>query len=145
MTEPFWEIRGQGYPGTSYTAVRDLVQGWRGSEPFPRPVGPRPLAAPRQSAWLLTLSDEERSPEQRRYVAALQEAWPQARELERVAREFVSLFRQKDASTIGLWMQAAEKTPLRQFARGLFSDLRAIRAAIELPGATVPPRGTSTG
>jgi transposase len=137
----FREIREQGYPGTSYTAVRDLVQNWRGSEPLPRPIGPRPLAATRQSAWLLTLSDDKRSPEQQRYVAALQEVWPQARELERVAREFIDFFQKKDASTIGLWIQAAERTPLRRFALGLFSDLRAIRAVIELPWSNGPTEG----
>lgn len=138
----FREIRAQGYPGASYTAIRDLVQDWRRSgQPPLRPIGPRPLAAARQSAWLLILSDEERSPEQRRYVAALQDGWPQAREMERLAREFVGFFREKDASTIGRWIIAAEKTPLRAFARGLFSDLRAIRAAIELPWSNGPTEG----
>lgn len=61
--------------------------------------------------------------------------------LERLAREFVGLFRQKDASKIGLWIQAAERTALRRFARGLFSDLRAIRAAIELPWSNGPTEG----
>lgn len=133
------EIRALGYPGT-YWQVRDLVQRWRTSEPLPGRRSRR-TASPRQSAWMLTLSDEERTPEQRRYLEALAGVWPQVRELERVAREFIGLFRDQDASTIGTWITAAEKTPLRNFARGLFSDLRAIRAAIELPWSNGPTEG----
>ena len=95
----FREVQGQGFSG-SYTAVRDLVQGWRAAEPR----APQREAVPtsiRQSAWLLTLSDEERTPEQKRYLEALTEVWPDVRELERLAREFVGFFREKDAATIG--------------------------------------------
>lgn len=135
----FREIRRMGYRGTSNSLLRDRVQGWRTAPP-PR-MGPRPLASVRQSAWLLVLPEEKRTEQQQHYLDALAEDWPEVRELEHLAREFVHLFREKDASTIGLWMEAAEKTPLRSFARGLFSDLRAIRAAIELPWSNGPTEG----
>ena len=76
-----------------------------------------------------------------RYLEALTEVWPEVRELERHAREFIRFFREKDASTIGTWIREAEQTPLRRFALGLFSDLRAIRAAIELPWSNGPTEG----
>lgn len=137
----FREIRERGYRGTSYSQLRDLVQGWRVG-PYPtKRFGPPPLASVRQSAWLLALPEEKRTPDQQRYLDSVAEVWPEVRELERLAREFVRFFREKDASTIGLWIHAAERTPLRSFARGLFSDLRAIRAAIELPWSTGPTEG----
>ena len=135
----FREVQSQGFTG-SYTAVRDLVQGWRAAEPRP-PAGDAVPTSVRQSAWLLKLSDEERTPEQKRYLAALAEVWPEVRELERLAREFIRFFREKDASTIGTWIREAERTPLRRFALGLFSDLRAIRGAIELPWSNGPTEG----
>ena len=58
-----------------------------------------------------------------------------------LARELVRFFRETDASTISLWIEEADETPLRTFARGLFSDLRAIRAAIELPWRNGPTEG----
>lgn len=135
----FREIRDRGYRGTSYSQIRDLVQSWRTAPP-PR-IGPRALASARQSAWLLALPSEERTPEQQSYLEQVAEFWPEIRELERLAQAFVRFFREKDASTMGLWIEAAEKTPLRSFARGLFSDLRAIRAGIELPWSNGPTEG----
>lgn len=76
--------------------------------------------------------------------AGLPSAKGPARDLE-AGPGVVGFFRQKDASTIGLWIQTAERTPLRRFALGLSSDLRAIRAAIELPWSNGPTEDTSTG
>ena len=135
----FREVQGQGFTG-SYTAVRDLVQGWRAAEPR-APAGDATPTSIRRSPWLLTLSDEERTPEQKRYMDALAEVWPEARAMERLAREFIRFFREKDASTIGTWIREAERTPLRRFALGLFSDMRGIRAAIELPWSNGPTEG----
>lgn len=73
----------------------------------------------------LTRSDAERTPEQRRYVNALALGWPELRELERRACAFIGFFRQKDASTIGLWIRAVKQTPLRAF--GAVSLLRPVR------------------
>jgi transposase len=135
----FREIRAQGYRGASYTQVRDLVQGWRGAPALP--AGQHTPGSVRHSAWLLVLPEEERTPAQRRYLNALTEVWPEVRDLEHVAKEFVGVFQAHDASTLGTWISAAETTPLKRFALGLFSDLRAIRAAIELPWSNGPTEG----
>jgi transposase len=48
------EIQSQGYRGTSYSQLRDLVAGWRTEGP--PPVAPsRVLSSVRQSAWMLVL------------------------------------------------------------------------------------------
>lgn len=135
----FREIRERGYRGTSCRQLRDLVQGWRTAPP-PK-IGPRALASARQSAWLLARAAEDRSPEQQLYLDQVAEIWPEVHELERLAREFVRLFREKDASALAQWIEAAEKTALGSFARGLLSDLQAIRAAIELPWSNGPTEG----
>lgn len=68
----FREVQALGYAG-SYWRVRDLLQRWRIVD-TPAASRPLPPPSPRQSAWLLTLSDEERTPEQRSYLAELAEA-----------------------------------------------------------------------
>ena len=137
----FREIRGMGFQG-KYSSVREVVQPWRSMAPPPlRSAGPRPLAAVRQSAWLLARKEEERTAEQRAYVQAVREQWPQVAELERLAREFIRLFRERDPGNLGAWLEEAQRTALRGFARGLFSDLEAVRNAMLLPWSNGPTEG----
>jgi transposase len=74
-------------------------------------------------------------------LAELAEQWPEIQEMERLAREFVRLFQEHDPQRLDAWLEAADKTPLRNFARGLFSDLKAIRAAMTLPWSNGPTEG----
>lgn len=90
----------------------------------------------------LTRSDDERTPEQQTYLAILRKAWPEAWELERLAREFIRSFHDQDASTIGTWIQEAEMTSLRRCARGLFSDMRGNPGGHRTSLAQRPDRGT---
>lgn len=121
------------------------MKGWRLERPqgpVRRPAGPRALAATRQSAWLLAAREEERTPGQQRYIARLKEGWPEAAELERLGREFLRLFRERDPRSLGAWIVAAERTALRGFARGLHSDLRAaVRNAMTLSWSNGPTEG----
>lgn len=136
----FREIQAQGYRGTSYSLLRDLVAGWRTEGP-PSVAPSRALASVRQSAWMLVLPEAKRTPEQRAFLADLAEQWPEIQELERLAREFIRLFQERDPQSLGAWLAAADRSPLRRFARGLFSDLRAVRAAMTLPWSNGPTEG----
>jgi transposase len=137
----FREIRSQGYRGTSYSQVRDLVASWRTTGPPPPTPVPRALTSVRKCAWILVLPDEKRTPEQQAYRDELSALWPEVGELERLAREFIRLFQEHDPRSLGAWLETADKTPLRNFARGLSSDLKAIRAAMTLPWSNGPTEG----
>jgi transposase len=136
----FREIQAQGCRGTSYSLLRDLVAGWRTEGPPPAAPS-RVLCSVRQSAWMLALPEEQRTPEQRAFLAELAGQWPEVRELERLAREFIRLFQEHDPQSLGAWLEAADRTQLRNFARGLFSDLKAIRVAMTLPWSNGPTEG----
>jgi transposase len=139
----FREIRAQGYRGTSCSPLRDLVASWRTRGPPPPGRRRSALASPRQSAWMLVLSAEDRTAEQpqQAYLEQLEALWQEVKELERLAREFIRLFQEHDPGSLGAWLEAADRTPLRGFARGLFSDLKAIRAAMTLPWSNGPTEG----
>jgi transposase len=141
----FREIRGMGFQG-GYSCVRDVVQQWRGTAPpTPRSAGPRPLAAVRQSAWLLALSEEERTSEQRAYIQALQEQWPEVAQLERLARVHSG----SSASGIrAAWVPGWTKRSARRYGALHAASSRTWRRFAMrwcCPGATDPRRATSTG
>jgi transposase len=137
----FREIRSQGYTGTSYSLLRDQVAGWRRPGWSASADAARALGSVRQNAWILVLPEEKRTPEQRAYLEQLEELWPEVRELEQRATAFLRLFEAHDGAALEPWIRAAEPTPLGAFARGLRSDLEAVRAAIVLPWSNGPTEG----
>lgn len=134
----FREIRDRGYRGTSYSLLRDPIARWRTEGPSPART---PRCSARQSAWMLALPEEKRTAEQQMYREQMEALWPEVKELERLAREFIRLFQEHDPSSLGAWLDAADKTALRSFARGLLPDLRAVRAAMTLPCSNGPTEG----
>jgi transposase len=128
------EIRQQGYPG-SYSSVRRFVQRYRSgrrrrsSLPLP---GVRPLS-PRQAAWLLVLAPGELSAEQKTYLTALGQVWPDMATVYELAQRFVLMVQRRQADQLDPWLvdaQASAISQLRTFAKGLLKDYPAIRAAL---------------
>jgi transposase len=128
------ELRQQGYPG-SYSSVRRFVQRYRSgrrrrsSSPLP---AVRPLS-PRQAARLLVLAPGELSAEQKTYLTALGQVWPDMATVYELALRFVLMVQRRQADQLDPWLvdaQASALSQLRTFAKGLLKDYPAIRAAL---------------
>ncbi|MDQ6905229.1 MAG: ISL3 family transposase [Chloroflexota bacterium] len=139
------EVRAQGFVGGK-ECVRRLVVTWRTVPAHPGPprrhvpavaqaVPPPPTRprSPRQARWLLLCTDDQLSPDQQAYRAALLATEPAIVEAQVLTVEFCRLVRERDAAAFTAWLQGAQRSGLpemREFARVMERDRAAVENAL---------------
>lgn len=133
-TQPWRELHERGFRG-SHPIVRRWVrrnlrpESCRGQPLAPLSVRPTITGAPRQTTWLLL----RQPPEAEIFLQELFRRSPKIEACAAVAREFLRMFRNKDAEAWQSWLQSAQPTPLSSFAQHLRKDEAAVLAALRLP------------
>lgn len=85
---------------------------------------------------------DQRTDEERGWVARLKEFDPDVRTALETAEQFAKLVRQRNGAGLGGWLGRAEAVPmLRAFAAGLRRDEAAVRAGLTLPWSNGPVEG----
>jgi transposase len=102
------------------------------------------LPSSRQAARLLLTDAESLDDTERAFVGALTAASPEIRVTRELARTFAGLIKARDPAGLEPWLEAAQGSPLRDFADGLRRDLPAVRAALTLAWSTGPVEGHIT-
>ena len=135
-----------GYRG-SYPTLARYLQRLRAAEgissarpplparPRPVPVAARRVWTPRTAAWLVLRRGEKRSVEEQAWLAELRRHAPALDEAVALAEEFIGLLRERAPDRLDPWLQRAERStvrPLRGFAKRLWADYDAVRAAVTL-------------
>jgi transposase len=139
------EVRAQGFVGGK-ESVRRLVVTWRTASARPGPprrhapltpqtIPPPPTRprSPRQARWLLLRADDQLSPDQQAYRAALLATEPAIVEAQVLTAEFCRLVRERDAAAFTAWLQDAQRSGLpemREFARVMERDRAAVENAL---------------
>jgi transposase len=135
-----------GYRG-SYPTLARYLQRLRAAEGLlsvhPQlPAQPQPVLVitkkvwtPRTAAWLVLRRVERRRAEEQEWLAALRRHAPELDEAVALAEEFTGLLRERAPERLDAWLQRAQSStlrPLRNFARRLWADYDAVRAAVTL-------------
>jgi transposase len=141
MTQLLHEIQAQGYPGSQTRLWTYLQKVCPAQEPRPSLPTPPSTFTPQRCAWLLSTAEEQRTAGERAFLRALRARWSECEAVEAHAQEFVRIFHDQDAAALEPWLEAASAGPLARFARGLKSDLAAVRAAITEPWSNGPTEG----
>jgi transposase len=138
------EVCEQGYAGPRYR-IWEVVQRLRdglpviadsGNEsrqtPSPRPRPP----SPRQVAGIFLRRPTDRTAEEQQVLAQVIERCPDARVAYDLSERFLSLMRQRQATSLDAWLTDATQSGLPEFQRlasGLLTDQAAVVAAASLP------------
>ncbi len=146
-TRLWQEVRALGFTG-SYTSVAIHVAPWRGEgyryrghahrrrSPAPSADTPR---TPRQMCRLLLRPCDERTDEERAYLARFHAACPQAAYVAGFVVAFTAVLREHDVDGLYAWLHRAEESGIPEvqaIARGLWLDRDAVAAAVRRSGAT---------
>ena len=145
-----------GYRG-SYPTLMRYLQRLRAAEEVlsthpPSPTRPRPVLVttarrvwtPRTAAWLVLRRMEKRSAEEQEWLAVLRRHAPALDEAVALAEEFASLLRERAPERLDSWLQRAERSAAQQlcnFAKRLWADYDAVRAAMTLAWSSGPTEG----
>jgi transposase len=136
------EIRQRGYRG-GYTRVSDYLRSWRlrPGAGGPQQAGRAPTPPParmytvRQTVWLLLRPPEELTADEQTYLTHLYQACPQVYLAQALVQEFATVLREHDVNGLYDWLRRTETCPIRELqrvARGMWSDQRAIEAAVAM-------------
>jgi len=130
------EIRALGFAASSSTVSR-LVAGLRRGLPRPRRSALLRVAGPsaRQVALLFVRRPEDLSAAQSVYLTHLRQGDATIATAYALTQEFGVMVRERQGERLNEWMAAAierDSIELRGFARGLASDLAAVRAGLTL-------------
>ena len=88
------------------------------------------------------MADPEVLPKaERSLVLHLLEQVPPLADASNVAKRLSALLRRKTSESLTAVMDAAARTPLKEFAAGLRRDIGAVQAALDLPWTTSPVEG----
>ncbi len=135
-------LREHGYHGSAATVCRELARlrrleahqrpGATGEEGVPTPPAQASVDVPtvRQLVWLLCRDDVKFPAEQRAYVEEVCARIPALAEVRRLALGFAQMLKSHDADAFRPWIDAAQRSDLASFARGLERDYDAVLAAI---------------
>jgi transposase len=139
-TQLWHELRARGFTGQS-PIVRRWVRSHYGSRRYrvrqqTPPSSPQP-SSPRQTAWNLLKEPEEA----RNYIAELCRRSPEIATCAGLAREFVRMIRQRDATAWPNWKDSAKSSLLASFAKHLCHDEAALLAALQQPWSNGPVEG----
>lgn len=135
-------LREHGYHGSAATECRELARLRRleaqqrhaviGAEGLPTAPAPASVEVPtvRQLVWLLCRDTGACPPALRAYVGAVCARIPALAEVRRLARGFAQMSKTHDANAFRPWLEAAQRSDLASFARGVERDYDAVLAAI---------------
>jgi transposase len=105
------------------------------SPPLAKPPSPRHLA------WLFGRDGDAGTEEDLAFLRTLCAGSPELSKVRDLARRFVVLLREHDLVGFERWLQEAEQSELRGFARSLQTDFEAVRAAVETTWSNGPTEG----
>ena len=140
-TRLWQELRALGFTG-SYTSVAIHIAPWRGEGyryrgQTHRRCGPTPSAdtprTPRQMCWLLLRPCDERTDEERTYLARFHAVCPQAACVAGFVGAFTAVLRGHNVDGLYAWLRGAEESGIAEMqaiARGLWRDRDAVEAAV---------------
>nr|WP_290227269.1 ISL3 family transposase [Trichocoleus desertorum] len=115
------------------------------AQALPKVVDPQsPPFTPRQAAYLVVLSPENRQAEETALLERVRQEHPDLTLLIELADEFLQLLRQRRADAFDDWLlKAASCTlkPLQTFAKGLFDDYAAVKASLMTEFSNGPVEG----
>ncbi len=133
-------LRGRGFSG-SLRVVAEWATRRRRDETS---VGPRRSPSARALARMLTTSPDLLSRVDRTIVATVENAVPALVEARDFVDRFHRMIRGKDAGGLDPWIEAAAKSLISSFARGVAADKAAISAAIVEPWSNGQTEGQIT-
>lgn len=142
------ELCEDGYRGSLRTVQR-FVAPWRAPDeprcgkrpaglppaPLPPPRPPSRPPSPRRVRWWLLRLAEERTPTQTAFLAALLAHCPEIAAAQGLARDFLTLLRERDPAALDGWLVRAAGSDVpefRELATGLVQDRDAVAAALRL-------------
>jgi transposase len=137
------EIKAKGFVGSVYIVRRQICRWRRGASI--RPVrGPRPITASRivrpsarRIAWLALGHVREPTTQDQAILAATYRRWPQLAEAAELCRQFASVLKGHDVSSLEAWVQLADEPAILpevgRFAAVLRQDWAAVVEAVRLP------------
>lgn len=103
--------------------------------PLLRQTRPVPWSAQR-AAWLIILDEEKLDDDEQAARTRMLKADPQVVTVERLARQFIQLVKDRSAQELDQWLKDAASSGIKSFksfANGLRGDLAAVRNALSLP------------
>ena len=133
-------LRGRGFSG-SLRVVAEWATRRRRDETS---VGPRRSPSARALARMLTTSPDLLSRADRTIVATVENAVPALVEARDFVDRFHRMIRGKDAGGLDPWIEAAAKSLISSFAKGVAADKAAISAAIVEPWSNGQTEGQIT-
>jgi transposase len=86
--------------------------------------------------WLLLKDEDELKPEEQLVLQRMKEEEPSLELAMTLAYEFRSMVRNRQVEKLSAWLNRAEKSEigaLKSFVNGLYDDLPAVEAALNLP------------
>jgi transposase len=131
----FEKLQERGFTG-SYASVNRLLHSQLGVQNLKttHPAKPKTIrVSPRQAAWAIFRPEEDRKAAQTELCLALCAVSPLAVQAHDLAHEFRTMIRDRQPDCLDGWLQKAENSQINefvQFAAGLRSDYKAIRAAL---------------
>lgn len=153
----FSEIKQQGFSGSyvtvaRYTARLRECQGLKKRQRYstkrlPKIIKPsKKSLTPYSVAWLILGNSEEEisKSEQEELIMLLKAQNPSLREGIELAEDFISLVRQRQTSELDSWLISAYNSilsPFSRFAKSLFEDYRAVKAAVTMSWSNGPVEG----
>lgn len=139
-TQLWHELRERGFTGQS-PIVRRWVRSHYGSRRHRtrqlRPSSSPQPSSPRQTAWSLLKEPEDA----RSYIDELCRRSPEIAACADLARQFVRMIRQRDATAWPNWKDSAKSSLLANFAKHLCHDEAALLAALQQPWSNGPVEG----
>lgn len=138
------ELQADG-SAVSYNMVRRCVADWRQPHQAHKDSGPKSVTparrirrpSSRRVAWMLMKPTDELKSDERMFREQLLADDPAWRDIETLSKAFIQLVHDRREADLDAWIELATAkdvaNDLSRFARGLTTDLPAIRAALSLP------------
>lgn len=135
-------LRARGLKASERT-VRRWAQARRQEQPvtLAQPAAAWPAPSKRRCAWLLTAAPEKLDPHECSFIHHLGMVAPSLIEAARLAKQFVTMIKERAAGKLDAWLAMASGTELASFVQGLQRDHAAVRAALAEPWSTSPVEG----
>jgi transposase len=136
LMQLYREIKQRGYNGGRTSAFAHLHEYVKRTSRFTPPRLPDIFCLPSKVPFLLLRNKQQMTFSERKLVAGLCRKCPQIKTAYGLARELKELMEQKKGNLLQQWVSKAVASGVRElkgFAKGLLSDLEAVRNALSLP------------